>query len=576
MAHSSHLDSRLKTLDGKPYGALKQLTGLWEFEGFDLYIDKVQSDPYAPPSKIRLEIPWASTSLPPEMIVSSADRITLADFLARDISDAIVHGPREYFFVTPGQEILPRSSVRVFEDSIRICLTFQFPAAGRRVKGHRAAHLLVDELPQLLQFSALGERFDLQGLQTHLDTYRDFLYLQENLARHDLVAFVANNAVLPRASGNSDTPLASAVPLSAPADLEVGFTLPSGKKVTGMGIPAGITLLVGGGFHGKSTLLRAIERSVYAHIPGDGRELVVCDPAALTIRAEDGRAVTGTNISAVINNLPGGIDTQAFSTTNASGSTSQAANLSEALEMGAQTLLIDEDTSATNFMIRDQRMKELVTSEPIRPFEEIVSDLWEEKGISTIMVMGGSGAFFDRAHTVLALENFLPRLVTEQAHSIAQRWSEKTSPHRPAPGFQQGTHPSIQSLGTARSISPSSLLPADSHKPARARGRETIQLGREELDLRCLSQLVDAGQTQTIALCLAEVAHQLKKKPSSLAEAVRGVIYQLESHGLEALTGTGSGLRGDLALPRAFELHQAISRWRGLRSAPQDLGRELT
>ncbi|WP_346844377.1 P-loop domain-containing protein [uncultured Rothia sp.] len=374
---------------------------------------------------------------------------------------------------------------------------------------------------------------------------------------------MANGAILPRASGDLDTPLTSAVKFVAPPSLEVSFEVPSGRIITGMGISAGITLLVGGGFHGKSTLLRALERGVYAHVPGDGREFVVCDSTAISIRAEDGRAVTGTDISAMIRDLPGGVDTRNFSTTNASGSTSQAVNLAEALEVGAKTLLIDEDTSATNFMIRDERMKALISAEPITPFVDRVKALWEQLGVSTVLVMGGSGAFLEQANTVILMENFLPSDVTEKAHQIAAEFAEKTAKSASPPANR--SHAELAGLGSERFIRSSSLLPDDARKPPRARGLEQIQIGKEDLDLRYLSQLVDPSQTQAIALCLGKVADFTQREGSNLAQAVHAVVAQIEAEGLDKLTGGGSRSRGDLAAPRAAELHQAISRWRKLR-----------
>lgn len=563
MGTSSQLASKLHTLDGKSYGTLKALTGQWDFESFSLFIDKVQSDPYAPPSRMHLDLPISATEIPAEFLKTAADRVAVADFIARDIADAIKHGPCEFHFVCPGQEILRRSSVTVNPASIQVCFTFGFPAAGRRVKGRAAASLLTEDIRDLVRFSALGERLNLDALTTHVQTYRDFLFIQSALEQRSLVGFVANGAILPRTSGDSEMPFTSATEFVSPSNLEVSFEVPSGRTITGMGISAGITLLVGGGFHGKSTLLRALERGVYAHVPGDGREFVVCDSTAISIRAEDGRAVTGTDISAMIRDLPGGVDTRIFSTTNTSGSTSQAANLAEALEVGAKTLLIDEDTSATNFMIRDERMKALIFAEPITPFVDHVKALWEQLGVSTVLVMGGSGAFLEEAHTVILMENFLPSNVTEKAHRIAGKFMEKTGEPVSVPSYLH--HSELAGLGSERYIRSSSLLPDDARKPPRARGLEQIQIGKEDLDVRYLSQLVDPSQTQAIALCLGKVADFIREEGSSLAAAVHAVIAEIEAEGLDKLTGNGSRSRGDLAAPRAAELHQAISRWRKLR-----------
>eukprot|EP00438_Fugacium_kawagutii_P004327 Skav220059 [mRNA] locus=scaffold1709:61262:63212:- [translate_table: standard] len=209
--------------------------------------------------------------------------------------------------------------------------------------------------------------------------------------------------------------------------MEVSITLPHAGTVTGMGITRGVSVIVGGGFHGKSTLLHALQLGIYNKVPGDGREHVVCEPSAVKIRAEDGRSVKCTDISPFINNLPFGklavMGTMAlwkatteFSTGDASGSTSQAANIIEALEVGAMSLLVDEaprrqtdDTCATNFMIRDEKMKALVApdKEPITAFVRKVRPLFEELGVSTILVVGGSGDFFTVADAVIMMDEWL-------------------------------------------------------------------------------------------------------------------------------------------------------------------------
>ncbi len=569
MPTSETLRKKLHSLDGKSYGALKQLTGAWDFGTFTLHIDKVQSDPYAPASRMHLVIPRQATALPGELTRSAEQRVAAADFIARDLADAIRQGPREYGFVTPGQEILPRSSVVVSESAVQVRFTFQFPAAGRRVKGNLAARLLGEDLFDLVKYSAVGERLDVEQLREHVETYTDFCVLQGQLGERGLVAFVADGAILPRSAGDRNTPLRSALAFESPEEFRVKFSLPSGREVTGMGVRAGITLIAGGGFHGKSTLLRAIERGVYSHVPGDGREFVVTDPTSVMVRAEDGRAVTGTDISPFINNLPGGADTSRFFTANASGSTSQAANLAEALEIGAKTLLIDEDTSATNFMIRDQAMKQLIAAEhePITPFVDRVRALYDKLGVSTILVVGGSGIFFGVADSVIAMRSYVPSDVTDRAHQIAGGRAKPVD-------FDFASYSAVDG---GRKVIPASLRGNRGSKPPRGRGLEQVQIGKENLDLRYLSQLVDAGQTNAIALALELVARELDhpQNPTQgrhLHSAVLTVIEQLQQQGLDLLVGAAgaraedsSRVRGDLVLPRAAELHQAISRWRGLK-----------
>lgn len=549
----SDLQAQLRKMDGASYGALKRLTGSYTADTHALHIDKVQSDPYAPPSKIRISLPVSRTELPTLLLADGDSQVAVRDFIARDIADAVKNGPREFSFVTPGQEILDRSSVVLNDDALEVRLTFKFPAAGRRVKGRLAAELLTEDIPDLIRFSALGERLDVEALNQHVETYLDFLSVQRELEPRGLVAFVANEARLPRRAGNDDRPAKSAVAFTSPTSLETSFELPSGKTVTGMGIPRGVNLIVGGGFHGKSTLLKALERGVYAHIPGDGRELVVTDASAVAVRAEDGRSVTDLDISPFIRDLPGMVDTSHFSTANASGSTSQAANTVEAIQAESRVLLLDEDTCATNFMIRDDLMSSLVadSKEPIKPLVSSVRAL-ASRGISTIIVMGGSGAYLSEADTVISMTDYLPDDVTARAHELAgsPRFSDENS------ALTSISSPN-RNLGKLKGT-----LTGGKGKPPRARGLEQIQLPSGDLDLRYVSQLVDAGQTQVIALLLPRVVQKLTEKKGRdaavLAETVEEAFAELATKGYATLGAP----RGDLVLPRPAEVAAAINRLR--------------
>lgn len=556
----------LHCLDGSGYGGYKRITGRYDLEDVDLIIDHVQSDPYAPPSSLRLAAAVTESSVPGELTHTRAQRTAVADFLARDLHTRLHRASRDLRLSAPGQEVLERTSVVLLGDAggaaetIEVRLNAALPAAGRRIKGRAAAHLLTGDLLEAVRASALFAGMDEAALREHVRLHLDQLALRDGLRERGLVAFVGDGAVLPRSSGVSDRPLAEAVPFRSPEPLRVDIDLPSGRTVTGMGVPHGVTVIVGGGYHGKSTLLRAIERGVYPHVGGDGREWVLTDPDAVSVRAEDGRAVTGTDISAFITNLPSGADTAAFSTANASGSTSQAANLAEALESGARALLIDEDTSATNFMIRDAAMRELIPSgsEPITPFVQRIRALYEQRGISTVLVAGGSGAFFPVADHVIAMEAYEPAEVTDRARQIAARFPDEG----PAPAEARRevfTRPAPE-----RVPAPASLNPPDKRKPARARGAETIQFGRQDIDLAFLSQLAGTPQTSAIALALELMARWADGRAALPGLADR-VLELLEQEGLDGLTGARRDPRGDLAMPRRHEILAAVSRYRGLR-----------
>ena len=391
-----------------------------------------------------------------------------------------------------------------------------------------------------------------------MEAAEDQEYLRAMLPQKRLVAFIGDGAILPRRSGVDDRPLdPNAIPFRYPRELGVEFELPNRGRVTGMGIPEGVTLIVGGGFHGKSTLLNAIERGVYNHIPGDGREMVATHPGAVKIRAEDGRNIEKVNISPFVNNLPLGKDTVKFSTENASGSTSQAANIMEFLEMEARVLLIDEDTSATNFMVRDERMQELVAKEkePITPFVDKVQKLYQDLKVSTILVMGGSGDYFDVADTVIMMDGYKPRCVTQVAKEIAERHATKR--------IDEGG----MTFGEVTSRRPriESFNPSKGRKEVKieAKGLRTILYGRTTIDLSYLEQLVDWSQTRSIGLFIHYYTqHHIHGSPT-LREGLERCFQDLEKKGLDMLLPYRVG---NLAKPRIYEVAGAISRMRTLRT----------
>jgi len=604
MSTTDDLRRILDRIDGKGYPAYKDIRGEYQFPSFRLLIDHVQGDPFAAPSRLRVRVPQSVAGYPsdtfthrsppvtghsPEQAGHSPEqaghgparaghgpeqagqsrRVALADFLTRafDAACSQVSGRRGsgksglIAIDRPGQQILERTSVLVNEDAVEARFVVGLPAAGRRVLGRQAAGMLCDDLPRIVESTLHFSANNRAALYRHIQTAEDADWLREQLADCGLVAFVADGAVLPRRSGVDDRPLRQgAVPFQSPASLRVEFDLPNAGPVTGMGIPAGVTLIVGGGYHGKSTLLTALERGVYNHIPGDGRELVVADDGAVKIRAEDGRAVSGVDISPFIDSLPNGTDTRQFATANASGSTSQAANIIEALEAGARVLLVDEDTAATNFMIRDHRMQELVVKErePITPFIDKVRQLYKEHGVSTVLVMGGSGDYFDVADTVIAMDAYAPHDVTDRAKAIAQKYQAE---RRPEGGDCFGdTTPRIP---LARSLDPSK---GRREVKISARGVKTILFGTNEIDLTNVEQLVDPSQLNAIGQALYFARQHYMDGQRTLPQILDAVMTDINRSGLDVLDRRRVG---DLASFRRYELAAALNRLRTLRVAEQ-------
>jgi predicted ABC-class ATPase len=559
------LKATLDRIDRKGYGAYKALHGSYDLGAFSLFIDKVQRDPFAPPSLVRVSM--KENGFDPDLFGNPVRRVAFEDFLTRSVEGAIrkvVRGKRgsggsgRVDIQRASQVVLPRTSVVVEPSHVEARMAVGLPARGRTVDARAARTVLLEELPEVVRraLAPVSGGVDEARARSHVETVEDAGYLRDLLPSLGLVAFVADGSVLPRESGASDRPLREgAVPFESPAELRVSVELPNRGEVSGMGIPEGVTLVAGGGFHGKSTLLSALSWGVYDHVQGDGREYVVARPDAVKIRAEDGRSVAGVDISAMIGDLPGGRSTRDFSTPNASGSTSQAANIAEALEIGTSLLLVDEDTSATNFMVRDERMRELVHKEPISPFIDLVRQLHRTLGVSTIVVVGGVGAYLDVADRVILMEDYEPGDATPRAQEIVAQF-----PPRASLGHRE-VHPPI-----GRGVRASSIdLRRGRRESARGRGLHTIELGRERVDLSYLEQLAEAGQTEAVARIIGEFAAAGESR--RVREVVVEALASVSKGGLDALGGF-AGHPGELSLPRAQEIAAAINRIRPLEVVP--------
>ncbi|MCU0546145.1 MAG: ABC-ATPase domain-containing protein [Oscillatoriaceae cyanobacterium Prado104] len=627
MTDKENLRRHLLQLDNRSYKAYKDLQGSYDFGEFTLIIDCVQGDPFAAPSKFRVKVPPNTAQFPNELFSSRSREIALCDYLTRQFDKAASStsskrgsGKSGTIAVTRcGQEVLARTSAfitpptspyqgakktvassmpssEIVEDlgGVELRFTVGLPAGGRSILGRQAAEMLCEDIPEIVRKSLYYTNLNAAECHRHVETVEDADWLRQQLAERGLVAFVADGSILPRRTGADDRPLLkNAVSFQSPPSLKVEFDCPNRGLIAGMGIPTGITLIVGGGYHGKSTLLRAIELGVYNRIPGDGREFVVTNPAAVKIRAEDGRSVAGVDISPFINNLPQGRDTAQFSTENASGSTSQAANIIEALEIGIAkkeegrrkkeegrrkkeaaeesvqnsqlfgddegdaipVLLIDEDTAATNFMIRDRRMQELIAKEkePITPFIDKVKQLYVDWGVSTILVMGGSGDYFDVADTVIAMDNFQAYDTTEQAKEIAKKYAIE----RNAEG---GKH--FGNIGQRVPI-PDSLDPSRGRRDVRVKVRDVDEMafGTEEIDLAAVEQIADRGQLRSIAAAMVYAKQQYMDGKLTLSEIIDRVMADIDDRGMDILSPFPEG---DFAMFRRFELAAAINRLRSL------------
>ncbi|MEA2101476.1 MAG: ABC-ATPase domain-containing protein [Thermodesulfobacteriota bacterium] len=561
------LKDTLTRIDKKGYKAYHDIKGISHFPGYELHIEHVQGDPFASPSRVRIEIGLEEAGFPEDLYANHSRAVAFRDYLSRAFNRQIRHiakgnrgiGKSGLIAIdTPGQEIMERTSCLLNKDSIDVCFFMGLPARGRTILAGQAYEMFFEELPGIVQKSLYYRTADSPALYGHVRINEDQDHIRAALRDKGLVAFVADNAILPRRSGIDDRPMkvSDVVVFVSPESLRVEIKTLHHGVITGAGIPDGVTLIAGGGFHGKSTLLRAIERGVYNHIMHDGRELTITRHDAVKIRSEDGRSVQKVDISEFIDDLPSNQSTKAFSTDNGSGSTSQAANIQEALELGSRLLLIDEDTSATNFMIRDERMQALISKEkePITPFVDRVRELYSDLGCSTILVMGGSGDYFEVSDRILAMDSFCLKDVTEKAKDITKTYKGERR-HEGRARFNKIAK---------RTPMPASFDPSRGRKEIKigAKDKKKILFGTTEIDLSFVEQIVNISQTRAITQMIYYYALHYASKGIDLEQGLHEMMGFIQDQGFDAVLSRGSY---DCALPRIYEVGAAINRMRSLR-----------
>ncbi|KAI7877476.1 ABC transporter, ATPase [Lichtheimia hyalospora FSU 10163] len=582
--NNGSIEALLRSIDGQSYGRYHALGNqTFTHPLYSLRFDKVQNDPFAPPSRMRIYVPHSIAGFPPDLYGNKETSTATSNYVLRRLSEEL-DNVRRYTrgggfhdlkggameIAKPGQEILEQNSILIHEGNIEARLTFSLPARGRTIASERAIEMLGHKLPGIVQKSLLYHALDSADLQSFVTCYQDQQWLRKQLKSYNLVAFIPDGAILPRQSGISDLPMdpSKAAAFKSPDSLQTSMVCPSGKKLSGMGIKRGVTMITGGGYHGKSTLLSAIERGIYNHIPGDGREYLVCDPSLTRIRAEDGRSVEGTDISPFINNLPFGINTKKFSTANASGSTSMAANVQEMVEVGVRAMIYDEDTCATNFMIRDERMQMIVPkrNEPITPLIYKIRKLYEEKEISTLLVVGSCGDYVDVSDNIIEMRNYEPIDITDHAKKIAAQYPRKL--------VNEGGD-SYGSV-TQRKL----MIPAYAMQKRSVKTTHSIVFDNQyELSLSSLENLTQKQQTQWIGSAIAYLKSGQPKKGDiktlnqmidMLEKSLDGVVLSGTKPNtlispLDAVMQSHDTVHGDFARPTRYQLAQAINRLRDIK-----------
>ncbi len=558
---------KIFTLEGKPVQTYQTLEGAYRFDRFVLYLDRLIGEPPAVPLPLRVRVDQAEAQFPAALWASRAGKIALEDFIARQWMDAVrkvarARGGRPVFVLdVGGQQILERTACRIADEHVEMRCGVFLPSEGRKIAAKAVQAVFLEDLPQVIDAALLYASQHPQAVQRHVEVTEDAEAMRLQVSSRGLVAFLADGAVLPRESA-ADRPLLShLVPLQAPHELSVTLELPHRGAVTGMGIPRGVTVILGSPFSGRSTLLRAIATSVYPHLPGDGREFCATVPDAVLVRVEDGRRVEGVNVSAFLTAPPSGEDPSRYRTEHAGDVGSQAAGIMEALEAGCSLLLIDEDTSAPGLLARDALWHHVAPDapQPVTPLADVVRPLYEEHGVSTIVITSHGADYVGVADTVLGMDAFRPRLITAEAKQAAA--------HQPAAAtMRKGRFGGVHH----RVPLPDSLSPlkgrrfrAEPHGGAHT--ARSVVLGRDVIDLGAIEQLVDPAQARAVAAALIFAADRgLADGMRTIREILGLIEMEIAQHGLEGLVSSES-VPGDLALARRHELTAALNRLRTLR-----------
>lgn len=551
----------LREIDNKSYPLYKQLKGSYDMTGFILNIEHVQGDPFASPSMVSVEVPSVKAAFPRDLYDNEEKKVALEDQLLRLFAGEF----QKYSFkakgsgksgfmgaIMPGPEVLKRTGCEISgKGAVLVRFEVGFPANGRRINSRELEKMLVQFVPEAVSRTLYYDRSKEKQFKQIAELAEDQEFIRGELKKRNLVAFVANGAILPRESGVSSRPMKQAVAFQSPKSLEVTLQLPNKGELKGMGIPQGITMIVGGGFHGKSTLLKALEVGVYNHIAGDGREYVITDDTAVKLRAEDGRSIQKVDISMFINNLPNGKDTTCFSTEDASGSTSQAANVVEVMEAGSSLFLVDEDTSATNFMVRDELMQKVVhrDMEPITPFSLRVRQLYETAHISTILVAGSSGSYFYQADHIIQMKEYQPIDITEKAKSVAQEFAtiDEQVSKIALPDFSRA-RTWLRKINTRERVK------------MKVMGKDSISINKETIDLRYVEQLVETGQLAGLVNVVWYIRTNFLSENMSMTEAVDRIEKLLNTCGFEKICA--GRVPGNITVPRRQEIFACLNRWR--------------
>ncbi len=495
------------SLDGSGYKEYKKLYNYEVDHGiYKIRFTRIQGDPFAPPSIIEATAELDNLPEPVQSLLKDQrNTVPVTDYLTRKLHTILAEESSHcgtgnsclLGIPRPSPRILYRSSVTLEGKLLKTRFYIGLPALGRRIAGVKAARMLGKVIPRILdRYTDSMRREEL--VERHVRIYAIQEYIRGWLAENGYLSFIGEGSVIPRESSFSEKPLPQAVPFKPPGGLE-GRICGDYGCFRGMLLPEGVNIIVGGAFHGKTTLLKGILEGVYDHVEGDGRELVVSRADTFMVEAEEGRIVSCVDISRMISYLPGGGSVECFSTLDASGSTSMAASISEALEAGVRHILFDEDTSATNLLYRDERMEELIPEDPITPLSRSIRVFTDLHNVSFTAIATASSAFLDLADTVVKMKEYKPYSLKTPSENMTPRFGRAESP------VGQRTYKGVRGLVKVKQQGYKLIL--------------HYERNRYEIDASRNPRIVEAGQVKLIAGALMK--YKQLGKPVSVASLAR-------------------------------------------------------
>ena len=557
------LKNIIQDINGESYKSYKSIEGEFLFNDYIFYVDHVQDDAFSSPSKMRVKIAQSAALFPDDTYFNRSREVALRDFITRRFYESIrtyskadieLKESGSISIENPGQEILERSTAFIDQSYVEIRFTLRLPYSGNNVEGNLAEDILFNKLPKIINNSLLFENLDKEALYQHIKTYEDADFLRNELENLRLIAFVAEGSILPRRSDGSTLPIEMdrAVPFVSPNNLKMDVELPNKGQITGMGLPRGITLIVGESGQGKSTLLNALELGIYNHIPGDGREYAVSNPNSVKIRAEEDRNIENVDISAFVSNHSSGKNIHSFSSENAGDYVSQAANVTEAIEIGADVLLIDEDTSASNFLIPEQSSSEgnAEINETITPFVDQARNLYSGYMVSSILVIDGPGNYFDIADFVIRMTNYEAQDITLETKKMADK------NRIPRNDIYFGTIP--ERIPLVESLDPGNGIQSIEISP---KAINYIEFGSSLIDLSFIEQVVSINQMKAICKAIMYSKKYMDGR-KSFRQLTSLVMLDIERSGLDVLNPS---LSGEYAEFRKIELAAVFNRINSLK-----------